>query len=140
MADAEYPGTLAQFDRWFATEDACRRYLAKLRWPEGFRCPDCKSAEAWLTGRALMHCKGCGRQVSVTAGTIFHGTRSSLRLWFQAMWWVTAQKNGASALGLQRILGLGQLRDGLDLAPQAPSSDGPASGHRKMLGQLERRG
>jgi len=54
-----------------------------------------------------MHCKCCGRQVSVTAGTIFHGTRSPLRLWFQAMWWVTVQKNGASALGLQRILGLG---------------------------------
>jgi transposase-like protein len=107
VADAEYPGTLALFDRWFATEDACRKYLAKLRWPGGFRCPDCKSAEAWLTGRALMHCKGCGRQVSVNAGTIFHGTRSSLRLWFQAMWWVTAQKNGASALGLQHILGLG---------------------------------
>lgn len=107
MADAEYPGTLAQFDRWFATEDACRKYLAKLRWPEGFCCPDCKSAEAWLTERALMHCQGCGRQVSVTAGTVFHGTRSSLRVWFQAMWWVTAQKNGASALGLQRILGLG---------------------------------
>jgi hypothetical protein len=54
-----------------------------------------------------MHCKGCGCQASVTAGTVFHGTRSPLRLWFQAMWWVTAQKNGASALGLQRILGLG---------------------------------
>jgi transposase-like protein len=54
-----------------------------------------------------MHCKRCGRQTSITAGTIFHGTRSSLRQWFQAMWWVTAQKNGASALGLQRILGLG---------------------------------
>jgi transposase-like protein len=107
MADAEYPGTLAQFDRWFATEDACRKYLATLRWPAGFRCPGCESTDAWLTERSLMHCKGCGRQVSVTAGTIFHGTRSSLRLWFQAMWWVTAQKNGASALGLQRILGLG---------------------------------
>lgn len=54
-----------------------------------------------------MHCRGCGHQASITAGTIFHGTRSSLRVWFQAMWWVTAQKNGASALGLQRILGLG---------------------------------
>src|SRR2546425_7344063 len=54
-----------------------------------------------------MHCKGCGHQSSITAGTIFHGTRSPLRQWFQAMWWVTAQKNGASALGLQRILGLG---------------------------------
>lgn len=107
MADAEYPGTLAQFDRWFATEDACRKYLAELRWPAGFRCPRCESTDAWLTERGLMHCKRCGRQVSVTAGTIFHGTRSSLRLWFQAMWWVTAQKSGASALGLQRILGLG---------------------------------
>lgn len=107
MAEAEYPGTLAQFDRWFATEDACRKYLATLRWPAGFSCPGCKSIDAWLTERSLMHCKGCGRQVSVTAGTLFHGTRSSLRLWFQAMWWVTAQKNGASALGLQRILGLG---------------------------------
>ena len=54
-----------------------------------------------------MHCRRCGHQASITAGTIFHGTRSSLRLWFQAMWWVTTQKNGASALGLQRILGLG---------------------------------
>lgn len=54
-----------------------------------------------------MHCKDCGHQVSITAGTIFHGTRSPLRLWFQAMWWVTTQKNGASALGLQRVLGLG---------------------------------
>lgn len=54
-----------------------------------------------------MHCKGCGHQVSITAGTIFHGTRSPLRLWFQAMWWVPTQKNGASALGLQRVLGLG---------------------------------
>lgn len=54
-----------------------------------------------------MHCKKCGHQVSITARTIFQGTRSPLRLWFQAMWWVTSQKTGASALGLQRILGLG---------------------------------
>lgn len=107
MADAENPGTLAEFDRWFATEDACRKYLAKLRWHAGFRCLRCGSTDAWLTERALMHCKGCGRQGSVTAGTIFHGTRSPLRLWFQAMWWVTAQKNGASAMGLQHMLGLG---------------------------------
>ena len=53
-----------------------------------------------------MNCE-CGHQTSVTAGTIFHRTRKPLRLWFQVMWWVTGQKNGASALGLQRILGLG---------------------------------
>jgi transposase-like protein len=107
MADAEYPRTLGEFDRWFATEDRCREYLVKVRWPEGFRCPRCPSGSAWSTRRGLLHCRECGHQVSITAGTMFHGTRSSLRLWFQAMWWVTAQKNGASALGLQRILGLG---------------------------------
>ena len=107
MVDAEYPRTLGEFDRWFATEDDCREYLVKVRWPSGFRCPQCSSDKAWLTKRGLMHCKGCEHQTSITAGTIFHGTRSPLRVWFQAMWWVTAQKNGASALGLQRILGLG---------------------------------
>lgn len=107
MAEAEYPRTLGEFDRWFATEDGCRQYLVKVRWPSGFRCPRCACDDAWLTKRGLMHCTGCGHQASLTAGTIFHGTRSPLHLWFQAMWWVTAQKNGASALGLQRILGLG---------------------------------
>lgn len=107
MPDQEYPRTLAEFDRWFATEDACRNYLARVRWPSGFHCARCSSPDAWLTARGLMHCKACGRQASITAGTIFQGTRSPLHQWFRAMWWVTAQKNGASALSLQRILGLG---------------------------------
>lgn len=55
-----------------------------------------------------MQCADCGRQTSVTAGTIFQDTRTALKLWFHAMWWVTTQKNGASALGLQRVLGLKQ--------------------------------
>jgi transposase-like protein len=107
MAEVEYPRTLGEFDRWFATEESCRQYLVRVRWPAGFRCPRCAADNAWLTKRGLMHCKGCEHQASITAGTIFHGTRTPLRVWFQARWWVTAQKNGASALGLQRILGLG---------------------------------
>lgn len=55
-------------------------------------------------------CVGCGRQASVTAGTIFQDTRTPLVLWFRAIWWVTSQKNGASAQGLQRVLGLGSYR------------------------------
>ena len=63
---------------------------------------------AWPTGRGdLMECAICHRQTSVTAGTIFDGTRKPLTMWFQAMWWVTNQKRGLSALGLQRALGLG---------------------------------
>lgn len=97
---------MAEFDRRFATEAACRQYLVSLRWPAGFRCSQCPSENGWLNNRGLMHCTKCGHQSSVTAGTIFHRTRKPLRLWFQVMWWVTGQKNGASALGLQRILGL----------------------------------
>lgn len=89
----------------FATEEACRMYLARLRWPTGFRCPRCGADKAWAV-QQRWECAECGRQTSVTAGTIFQDTRIPLPVWFRAMWWVTAQKNGASALGLQRVLGL----------------------------------
>lgn len=107
MVDADYPRTLPEFDRRFATEQACREYVVAIRWPDGFRCPRCSSRKAWLTNEGLMHCAECGHQTSATAGTVFHGSRKPLRLWFQVMWWVVAQKNGASALGLKRVLGLG---------------------------------
>lgn len=104
----DYPQTFAEFDAWFRTEKACRDYLARLRWPDGFNCPHCgRSGRAWTTGRELLHCQACQGQTSVTAGTIFDGTRKPLRTWFLAMWFVTSQKHGVSALGLQRVLGLG---------------------------------
>ena len=102
----DYPRTLAEFERRFASAEACRAYLAQLRWPEGFRCPKCGGAKAWTVG-PLFECAACGRQTSVTAGTIFQDTRTPLSTWFRAMWWVTSQKTGASASGLQQVLGLG---------------------------------
>jgi len=103
----EYPGSLAELETRFGTEQACRDYLLKLRWPEGFVCQRCRGRSAWTTNRNLLVCAGCQYQASLTAGTIFQDTRKPLTMWFRAIWWVTAQKNGASALGLQRILGLG---------------------------------
>lgn len=103
----DYPKTLSELESRFSTEAACEEYLAGLRWPDGFVCPACAGREAWRTERLLWHCSACGRQVSVTAGTVFQGTRKPLVMWFRAMWWVTSQKNGASAKGLQQILGLG---------------------------------
>jgi transposase-like protein len=102
----DYPRTLAEFERRFATEQACREYLARLRWPEGFVCPQCSGKAFWPTTRGLRMCGTCGRQVSVTAGTIFQDTHKPLMVWFRVMWWVSCQKNGASALNLQRVLGL----------------------------------
>ena len=104
---AAYPRTVLEFRDWFADDAACRDYLGRLRWPEGFRCPICRGADHWVTARGLHHCRGCGRQTSVTAGTLFADTHLPLRLWFEALWHVTSQKSGASALGLQRLLELG---------------------------------
>ena len=107
MGGVDYPRTLEEFDQWFTTEMACAEYLQRLRWPDGFRCPICEGSKAWLTARQELFCASCRRQTSVTAGTIFEGTRKPLRLWFQAMWYITSQKSGGSALGLKRTLGLG---------------------------------
>ena len=105
----DYPRTLAEFEARFATEEACRAYLVRLRWPDGFRCPACGGAKTWpMRSRpALVRCASCGRQVSVTAGTIFQDTRTPLTTWFRAMWWGTSHRTGASAKGLQEVLGLG---------------------------------
>ena len=106
----DYPRDLAEFERRFATEEVCRDYLAQLRWPDGFRCPRCGCGKFWPQRVILLHCAACDYQSSVIAGTIFQDTHAPLTLWFRAIWYITSQKNGTSALGLQRILGLGSYR------------------------------
>ncbi len=106
LSGIDYPGTFGDFQDWFPTDRACFDFLATLRWPAGFVCPRCTSKEYWRTGNGLWMCRACQRRTSVTAGTIFDRTRTPLRTWFAAAWFITAQKNGVSALGLQRVLGL----------------------------------
>lgn len=105
--ESDYPRSLEEFETRFLTDSACIDYLIHVRWPDGFRCPRCGASSAWQTRRGLWHCRPCHAQTSVTAGTIFHGSRKPLRLWFRAMWHITSQKYGANALGLQRRLALG---------------------------------
>jgi len=97
---------LRELEARFSTEAACREYLFQLRWPDGFRCPRCGETKSWPKGDGLVRCAGCDYQISVTAGTVFQDSRLPLTLWFRAVWWVTSQKNGVSAMGLQRVLGL----------------------------------
>ncbi len=102
----DYPRNLLEFERRFGTEEACRSYLAALRWPAGFRCSRCGSDRAWpRRGTDLMECARCGYKASATAGTIFDRTRLPLTRWFRAMGVVTNPKTGVSALGLQQQLG-----------------------------------
>jgi transposase-like protein len=107
METEDYPRTLLEFEERFGTEQGCWDYLFRLRWPEGFVCPRCGARREWRGTRGRVICAACRYQASVTAGTIFADTRKPLRLWFRAMWYVTSQKTGGSAIGLQRTLGLG---------------------------------
>jgi transposase-like protein len=103
----DFPETLLEMERRFGTEEACRQYLTHLRWPTGFICPACGGKVGWLDRRHRWTCQDCRRQTTVTAGTIFEGTHLPLQVWFRAAWLITSQKSGASALGIQRVLGLG---------------------------------
>ncbi len=107
-AGKDYPTNWNEFLDWFGSEDACLAFLEKLRWPDGFVCPGCGSVGApYRSSRVRLMCRDCARQTTVTAGTIFDKTRTPLRVWLAAAWYLTNQKQGVSALGLQRVLGLG---------------------------------
>jgi len=108
ISGKDYPRTWNDFLDWFATDEACHAYLEQLRWPQGFVCPACSvMAPAYRASRTRLMCRHCRHQTSITAGTIFDKTRTPLRVWFAAAWYLTNQKQGVSALGLQRVLGLG---------------------------------
>ena len=103
----EYPRSLHEFRKLFGDEAACRQYLARSRWPEGFRCPRCQHDDALdLPARLLWRCRRCGYDTSVTAGTVLHRTKLPLTQWFWAAYLVSTQTPGFSALQLQRQLGL----------------------------------
>lgn len=102
----DFPSNEVQFDRRFQSEHACLEYLFQLRWPEGFRCSRCDHDKYWTSSRGLYLCRCCDHQQSVTAGTIFHGTRKPLTLWFKALWWFSTRKSGINATALQELLGL----------------------------------
>ncbi len=107
-AGKDYPRNWNEFLDWFSSEEACLAYLEQLRWPRGFVCPSCGAAgEPYRSSRARLMCRSCSHQSTVTAGTIFDKTRTPLRVWLAGAWYLTNQKHGVSALGLQRVLGLG---------------------------------
>jgi hypothetical protein len=93
-------------------KSACAEYLFERRWPEGFVCPGCSEGRAWLlkTKAFTYECAGCGRQTSVTAGTIMHASKLPLTIWFWAAFLMATHSNGISALQLQSQLGLGSYR------------------------------
>ena len=82
----------------FSSADKCMAHLAKLRWPNGFQCPQC--------GHDRYECASCHRQTSVTSGTLFHATKLPLTKWFWAIYWMGTDKGGISALRLSKLIGV----------------------------------
>jgi Zn ribbon nucleic-acid-binding protein len=106
------PMSRTAFAARFPDDAACATFLFEKRWPNGFICPKCQSAKAWAldTKPFTRECAACGRQTSVTAGTIFHRSHLNLLTWFQAIYAVASHSNGISALQLQAQLGLGSYK------------------------------
>lgn len=102
-----YPRSAGEFQAWFRTDADCLDYLEWLRWPEGFVCPRCGHLGGWPVADGRYKCAGCGARTSVTAGTLFDRRRTPLTVWFTACWMFAAQKDGVSALSLQRALEIG---------------------------------
>jgi predicted RNA-binding Zn-ribbon protein involved in translation (DUF1610 family) len=104
-SEGRFPQSLIEFQGRFATESACAEYLFARRWPEGFVCPGCGDGRAWLLkAKAFTYeCAACGRQTSVTAGTIMHASKLPLTRWFWAAFLMATHSNGISALQLASV-------------------------------------
>ena len=99
--------SLLDFQERFSTDGDCREHLFSMRFPVGFICPRCSSNKhGTISTRGLWQCKKCRAQISVTDGTIFHRTRTPLRLWFWAIFLIACDKRGHSALQLHKELGI----------------------------------
>ena len=119
----------------------CRSPLSRgVPWPEGFRCPGCGDGSSYrLASRALLQCRACRRQTSVTAGTVLDRTRLPLPLWFAAAYLVTTHTPGFSALQLQRQLGLARYESAWLRQPQDLAARHPPRRRRQAPAPLRRR-
>ncbi len=140
----QFPRTLVEFQDQFPDDARCWAYLRRARWPRGFMCPRCGGRGShFLASRRLEQCRTCRYQGSVTAGTVFHGTRVSLRVWFLGVFFLARHKKGISALQFQKDTGLGsyqtawtllhKLRSGLSALP-APLLEGDIEADETYIG------
>lgn len=106
----EYPRNQMEFEKKFSSEETCIEYLIAVRWPSGYSCEKCLCNEYWILSRKRLKCKHCNSSVTITSNTLFDQSNKPLSLWFRAIWWMIAQKNGVSASGLQSILGIGSYK------------------------------
>jgi transposase-like protein len=137
VAGRDYPADWEQFLDFFPDEAACLRYLERLSWPHGFLCPACgRDRPPWRGSRQRLVCRACGHQTTVTAGTLFQGTRTPLKQWFAAAWLVTTAEQGVSARQLARDLELGSYETAWTMLHRFRRAM-VRSGRPKLVGRVE---
>ncbi len=137
MTFSDLPKNELEFHERFSSEEACRDYFMSIRWPDGFVCPHCghkggtlrKGREEWLCDN-----RTCAKETSLRSGTVFHNSRKPLRAWLLVIFLMTTNKQGISALRVQRLLQLGSYHTALRWTRELRRCMGVALAQRAPLG------
>jgi transposase-like protein len=134
--------TIAQFEKLFPTDDACKRYLVKTRWPQGVRCPRCDNPDVYPFANRPFHwqCSKCakagGYRFSVLVGSIFENTKIGMRTWFRVVHMMLTAKKGVSSLQVHRTLGFGSYSTALYMCHRVRAGLANPD-FRKLMGIVE---
>lgn len=100
---------MPDFLKDYGTEAQCKQALEAARWPTGLHCPRCDGVAHYVMRdgrRKVYQCQACRHQASLIAGTVFHGSKLPLTIWFPAIYLISQAKTGLSSLALKRQLGV----------------------------------
>lgn len=99
--------SLPEFLSMYGTEEQCREAVFRLRWPQGFQCPECGHAGyCEINSRKVFQCNRCHFQSSLISDTLFAATKLPLKTWFLGIYLITQSKDGMASLNLARALGI----------------------------------
>ena len=99
----------------FQDEDEARKHIEANRWADGKFCPHCggleriyeiKPREEKKIRKGLHKCGDCGKQFTVTVGTVFERSRVPLNKWLLAIHLMCSSKKGISAHQIHRMIGV----------------------------------
>jgi len=102
------PQTIQQFFKKFKNDEVCLEHLFNIRFGQGYKCSRCGVDAKWYRIKAekAYSCGSCGNHLHPMVGTPFEASRTSLQLWFYAIYLFTQTRSGVSAKELQRVLGV----------------------------------
>ena len=122
----------------YGNEEQCQKRLFEMRWPKGYLCLNCHHDKyCKLQSRDLYQCNQCHHQASLISGTLFAYSKLPLTIWFLAIYLITQEKNGISALELSRLLGVSyntawRVKHKLMQAMKEHDDETPLNGHVQM--------